>query len=47
MLESAVTVGHLIIEDKDKVFEFGELTQGGADVRLTVVNDAFWSRVLL
>ncbi|KAL5527065.1 hypothetical protein ACEPAG_5856 [Sanghuangporus baumii] len=47
VLESAVTVGHLTIIDKDKVFEFGERTESGNDVQMTVINDTFWSRVLI
>ncbi|EJD00825.1 cyclopropane fatty acid synthase [Fomitiporia mediterranea MF3/22] len=47
VLESAVCIGHLTIVDKGNVYEFGQPIKAGNDVQLTVVNDAFWSRVLI
>lgn len=47
VLEQAITIGHLTIVDNGIEYEFGEHTIGENDLRLTVINENFWSRVLM
>lgn len=47
VLEEAVHVGYLKLTDKYGSYTFGQHTKGGNYVQLTVVNDAFWTRVIM
>jgi len=46
-LKQAVKVGHLQIEEAGTVHQFGSLKEGANQVRITVVNDSFWTRMFL
>jgi len=47
VLENAITVGHLTISDSQGLHYYGRYQKGCNDVRLTVINDNFWFRILL
>ncbi|KDQ65099.1 hypothetical protein JAAARDRAFT_202329 [Jaapia argillacea MUCL 33604] len=47
-LQQVITIGYLEIDDTDgKTYCFGNYSDGCNDVTIKVVNDDFWSRVLL
>ena len=47
ILQSAVGVGCIEIEEEGKLFVFGQSESKVAHVRITVVDEQFWTRVLL
>ncbi|TDL29084.1 cyclopropane fatty acid synthase [Rickenella mellea] len=47
VLENAIQIGCLKIVDKDGMYTFGQKSKSGNAVRLTIVNDSFWTRILL
>ncbi|KAG2014033.1 cyclopropane-fatty-acyl-phospholipid synthase [Coprinopsis cinerea AmutBmut pab1-1] len=47
VLEDAITVGRLTISDSEGDHQYGERQPGCNDVRLRIVNDNFWMRILL
>lgn len=49
VLEGIITVGSLTIIEGSETHVFGDTsgTSGGVNVEMTVVNDAFWSRILM
>jgi cyclopropane-fatty-acyl-phospholipid synthase len=47
VLEQAITKGHLTIRDSEGTHCYGRPQKGCNDVQLTVVNNKFWSRVLV
>ena len=47
ILQSAVSVGRIEIEEDGKLFVFGQSEGKLQSVRITVVDEQFWTRVLL
>ena len=47
ILQSAVGVGCIQIEEDGKLFAFGQSEGKATNVRITVVDEQFWTRVLL
>ncbi|KAJ8514887.1 hypothetical protein ONZ45_g7617 [Pleurotus djamor] len=47
VLDSAISVGHLTISDSQGIHCYGVRRKGANDVYITVVNDYFWTRLLL
>jgi hypothetical protein len=47
VLENAISVGHLTITESDESWNFGQRTENSNDVHLNILNEDFWSRVLL
>ena len=47
ILQSAVSVGRIEIEENGKLFAFGQCEEKFRGVRITVVDEHFWTRVLL
>lgn len=47
VLQSAVSVGRIEVEEDGKLFVFGQSEEKSQRVRITVVDEHFWTRVLL
>lgn len=47
VLESAIQVGYLTVIDTDGTYTFGTNSKGCNTVTLRVLNDDFWTRVLM
>lgn len=47
VLGDAINHGHLSISDSEGMHYYGNFQKGCNDVRLKVVNDNFWLRLLL
>lgn len=47
VLESAIQVGYLTVIETDGTYTFGTNTKGCNTVTLRVLNDDFWTRVLM
>ncbi|TFY67533.1 hypothetical protein EVJ58_g1554 [Rhodofomes roseus] len=47
VLQDAVKVGSIVIEEREMRHTFGRATNGQNSVRITVVDEDFWTRVLL
>ena len=45
VLEAAIQVGYLEIEDEDETFHFGTPKAGGVAAHLKVLSGKFWTRV--
>ncbi|KIJ92129.1 hypothetical protein K443DRAFT_114043 [Laccaria amethystina LaAM-08-1] len=47
VLDNAITIGHLTISDSEGTHYYGKYQKGCNDVRLNVINDSFWLRILM
>ncbi|KAI5122125.1 hypothetical protein M0805_000773 [Coniferiporia weirii] len=47
VLEGAITVGTLTITENGQTYSYGSYSKSGSNIELQVLNDVFWTRVLM